>query len=507
MSNKPLYTSPDWTFDSIEEAWKVIDDIGKNTFGLDYYDSQMEIVTYEEMLNNYSAVGMPSMYNHWSFGKSYIRDHQQYVSGQSGLAYEMIVNTNPAIAYLMENNTMTMQALVMAHAVCGHASFFKNNYLFKEWTQADSIVDYLVFAKNYIEECEYKYGAQDVELTLDAAHALKHYGIDKYKRRSGIKKSEIQRRKEAWVKNLAESMRADWDIDQIKKSIKDTDEVLKKLGENRRDFPEENILYFLEKNSQGIADWQKEILRIVRKINQYFYPQMQTKLMNEGWASFVHYHIMTELQEQGYITAGSYVEFLHSHSSVCCQRDYKVTTQFNPYALGFAMFMDIKRVCLEPTEEDRYWFPDFAGEKDWMAVCKQAVELYRDESFIQKYLSPKVIRDFKMFTVHDDEDLNYYRIDEVHDDEDVISLRDKLSKQYNVNEWFPHIEITDVDWEDTRTLELTHKVKDGKLLDHDSAKETTEYLKYLWGYPIAWEHESDEDDEQAFKDLVELLIP
>ena len=790
--SKLLFTGSEWSFDLIEKTWKVIDDVGKNVFKLDYPKTQMEMVTYEQMLDNNSSIGMPSMYEHWSFGKQYIQEHKAYTSGKMGLSYEMVINTDPTICYLMENNSMTMQTLVMAHANCvdkdtevltpegwikmdeyngqqiaqysedgkvhfekplryisiindkflhikargvdqmvtmdhtlvyktpegnlkkqsaekymyqhsnktrghngkfithfklkphrilmctenelrlqvaikadgsrqgnkyrfhlkkqrkidrleqllrsqnieytktdtyegrvsisfhfyeipkvmsweylldtwaakivaeevllwdgnleqetfsttikesadiiqaiwaslgygtsittskikgkkdcysvkrgsynersisrsrggkpnqlfqirshdmkaycfttntgmwlsrrdnciaitgncGHGSFFKQNYLFKEWTQPDTILDYLVFAKNYIKDCEYKYGNEKVEITLDAAHSLQYHGMDYYKRKGSMKKSEIERRKKKWLEHLTESISPDWDIDDLKKNVKDIDSIVTKLGQDRRGYPEENILYFLEKYSPTLETWQKEILRIVRKLAQYFYPQMQTKLMNEGWASFIHHKIMTRLHDDGRLTDGSYLEFLNSHTSVCCQPSYKEMSGFNPYALGYAMFKDIERVCKDPTEEDRYWFPDFAGEKDWLEVCKEAVELYRDETFILNYLSPKVIRDFKMFSIYDDEDLDFYRVDEVHSDEDVIDLKDKLSKLYSIINNIPQLEITGVDWEDTRALEVTQTVKNGILLDRDSSLLVTEYLGYLWGYPIEFD--------------------
>lgn len=498
--SKPLFTDAEWSFDLINKAWEVIDDVGRNVFKLDYPKPQMEVLSYEQMLDVYSSTGMPVMYNHWSFGKSFIQNHADYIGRKTGLAYEMIINTDPAICYLMENNSMTMMALVMAHANCGHGSFFKNNYLFKEWTQPDHIVDYLVFARDYIQDCEYKYGSRLVETTLDAAHALKYNGIDLYKRPGKPKKSEILSRKEKWAEHLAASINPDWDIEELKNKNKDIEEIIKRLGQDTRTFPEENILYFLEKYSPSLDEWQREILRIVRKIAQYFYPQMQTKLMNEGWASFMHFEIMTHLHENGYLTDGSYIEFLESHTGVCCQHGYKRQAGFNPYSLGYTMFADIKRACLNPTEEDYVWFPEFAGEKDWISVCKEIVELYRDETFVLKYLSPKVIRDFKMFSVTDDEKSRFYVVDEVHDDEDVLEIREKLSKQYCITEMLPQIEITGVDWDDTRELELTSYVRDGKLLAYKDAKKVDKYLEYLWGYPISWDiqqigdyYEDDED--------------
>ena len=144
--------------------------------------NQLEIITAEQMMDAYTSVGMPVSYNHWSFGKHFLSTEKSYKRGQMGLAYEIVINSNPCIAYLMEENSLTMQALVIAHAAYGHNSFFKGNYLFRTWTDADAIVDYMVFAKNYIAECEQRHGIDAVELLLDSCHALQNYGVDRYKR-------------------------------------------------------------------------------------------------------------------------------------------------------------------------------------------------------------------------------------------------------------------------------------------------------------------------------------
>ena len=127
--------------------------------------------------------------------------------------------------------------------------------------------------------------------------------------------------------------------------------------------PQENILYFLEKTAPRLQPWQREILRIVRIIAQYFYPQSQTKLMNEGCATYVHYRIMNRLHEKGLLTDGNMVEFLRSHTNVVFQPDFDDPrySGINPYALGFAMMRDIERICTEPTAEDQQWFPAIAG--------------------------------------------------------------------------------------------------------------------------------------------------
>src|SRR3990167_5369428 len=160
MKSKLLFKGSEWDISLIEKMWKTIDNMARNQFGFDPYVPQIEIISSEQMLDCYSSVAMPIMYNHWSFGKTFLQNERQYVKGIQGLAYEVVINTNPCIAYLMENNTATLQALVLAHASVGHSHFFKNNYLFKKWTDADTIIDYLKFAKNYITKCEEKYGAK-----------------------------------------------------------------------------------------------------------------------------------------------------------------------------------------------------------------------------------------------------------------------------------------------------------------------------------------------------------
>ena len=142
---KPLPAPGEWTFELIEAYHAEIDRVARS-FGLDVYPIQVELITSEQMMDAYSSVGMPVNYHHWSFGKSFLQTEKGYRRGQMGLAYEIVINSNPCIAYLMEENTMTMQALVIAHAAYGHNSFFKGNYLFRQWTTPDAIIDYLIFA-------------------------------------------------------------------------------------------------------------------------------------------------------------------------------------------------------------------------------------------------------------------------------------------------------------------------------------------------------------------------
>ena len=222
-----------------------------------------------------------------------------------GLAYEIVINSNPCIAYLMEENTMTMQALVIAHACYGHNSFFKNNYLYRTWTDASSIIDYLVFAKQYLSQCEERHGVEEVEKVLDSCHALMNHGVDRYKRPHPVSPEEERRRQRERAEYIQRNLNDLW------RTVPRAREMDERDDEQFPKDPQENLLYFIEKNAPLLEPWQREIVRIVRKIAQYFYPQRQTQVMNEGWATFWHYTLLNALYDEGKVTDGFMMEFLH----------------------------------------------------------------------------------------------------------------------------------------------------------------------------------------------------
>ena len=196
-AERPLFEGADWDFNTVQRVHDAIERIAVDELGLDVYANQIEVIGTEQMLDAYSSIGMPLFYKHWSFGKHFARNEAMYRAGMQGLAYEIVINSNPCISYIMEENTATMQTLVIAHAAFGHNHFFKNNYVFKQWTDADGILDYLEFARGYIAQCEERYGEAAVERLLDTAHALMSHGVHRYpRRRTADLRSEEQRAKE-----------------------------------------------------------------------------------------------------------------------------------------------------------------------------------------------------------------------------------------------------------------------------------------------------------------------
>jgi spore cortex formation protein SpoVR/YcgB (stage V sporulation) len=487
-ASKHLFDGAEWDFAALDRVYKAIEKIAVEDLGLNLYPNQIEIISSEQMLDAYSSVGMPLMYQHWSFGKRFIAEDRLYRKGARGLAYEIVINSNPCITYCMAENTMAMQALVIAHAAFGHNHFFKNNNLFQQWTDAAAILGYFEFAKRYIAECEERHGLEAVEDVLDAAHAIMNQGVFRYRRSRKPKLGEAERRlKER--RELEEQAYTDlWRTLPNAKKPESADEDESEIRERKLklNLPEENLLYFIEKNSPVLESWQREVLRIVRNIAQYFYPQKQTKLMNEGCATFVHYYIANKLFDRGLISEGALLEILHSHSNVIFQPafDDPRFSGINPYALGFAMMRDIKRICEEPTDEDCEWFPDFAGAKDWRTILKNIWADYRDESFVGQFLSPRLIRDFRFFMVSDRAGDSHVNVEAIHDEAGYRKVRTALARSCDVAANEPDIQVSDVNLRGDRELILTHNVCDGVELAERSRVQVLKCVRRLWGYEV-----------------------
>ena len=494
MTSRLLYTGSDWDFGTLSRCYDACERVAIDELGLECSANRIEVITSEQMLDVYTASGMPMTYKHWSYGKHFLQHEASYRHGYSSLAYEVVINSDPCISYLMEGNSATMQALVIAHAAFGHNHFFRNNHLFRQWTEPSAILDYLEFARTYIARCEDSYGVAVVERVLDAAHALSRHGVHRH---SGGRPLDLktEQKRERERREYDERMFNDlWRTVPGGRAPMDASPI----GERRRKLglPEENLLYFVEKMAPRMEPWKREVIRIVRLIAQYFYPQPQVKVMNEGCATWVHNRIMHRLHETGQINDAALLEVIHSTSNVIMQPgfDHPASGGFNPYALGYAIMSDIERMCVSPTEEDRAWFPDIAGNGDPLGTLRHAWANYRDESFLLQFLSPAVIRQFRMFRLRDDAAEPTLLVDAIHEEAGYREIRRTVARSYDPGLNDADLQVVDVDLTGDRRLLLQHRTTAGRLLHKADADATLRYLATLWGYEVQLE-EVDAQDE------------
>lgn len=482
----------------LELVEKVQAIIAVDKYDLDYYPNSVEVITDGQMLDNYSSIGMPiSPYEHWSFGMQRIQEEQAYQSGKMGLAYEIVINTDPAIAYCMEKNTPLMQMLVIAHASFGHNSFFKGNHLFKNNTKADTILHDMKNMRDFVRDCEEKYGYREVEKLLDACHALESHGVNRYKKPRPKDPSVLAARRKRDLEDRFSKPHANDLYDKLKPA-NDFNDAGKKYDPNVIPIAkEENLLTFFADNAPHLPGWKREIMHMMANKAQYFYPQMQTQVMNEGWASFWHHTILHDMDDMGLLNDAHMLEFKASHSNVLFQPEFDspyFSGRMNPYALGFAMFQDIKRICMEPTDEDKKYFPNIAGNGDWLTTFKDAMENFKDESFIEQYLSPNVMREFNLFAYKDDENEETLEITGIHESRGFQKVREVLASNYRLADIQPVLEVTEYHHKTDRRLVLTHTSYNDKPLEEKDFNEVLRHMYQLWEHPIVVESIDLEDN-------------
>ena len=313
-----------------------------------------------------------------------------------------------------------------------------------------------------------------------------NYGVDRYRRPSPISPEKEQRR---------QAIREEYLQRQINDLWRTIPRGAEAEAEPEAQFPaepQENLLYFIEKNAPLLEPWEREIVRIVRKIAQYFYPQRQTKVMNEGWATFWHYTLLNTLYDEGRVSDGFMLEFLQSHTSVVFQPEFDSPyySGINPYTLGFSIFRDIRRICEAPDDEDRAFMPDIAGS-DWLETMHEAMKGFKDESFILQFLSPKVIRDLKLFQIRDDDEEETIEVAAIHDEPGYRRIREALAAQYNLSNMEPNIQVWKVELRTDRSLTLRHQQHERIPLQEDDASEVVKHLHHLWRFRVRLESIDD----------------
>ncbi|WP_291653310.1 SpoVR family protein [Clostridium sp.] len=423
------------------EKWNEVIEEKARALGLKFYPQEFEIIGFNEMLGYEAYVGMPSKYPHWSYGKAYDKNKTLYSLNMTGLPYEMVINSDPCLAYLMRENTLLLQILTMAH-VYGHNDFFANNRMFVDGTNAKGALEMFKLdaeiVRGYINDPSIGY--ERVEKILDAAHAIRY----QIPRVVGVKELSSE--------EIKESLISDYYSKKENRSILDKNDEIPFPDVSKIPVePCDDVLGFIIKYS-SLEEWEKNILRIVKRETQYFMPQIETKIMNEGWASFWHYNILKELD----LDEGLHFEFLKRHNDVVAP----IVGGLNPYYIGFKVFQDIEK--------------RFGREKIF-----EVRKTERDSSFLRRYLTRELCEELNLFQYA--KKSFEYVVEEVPDEIGWREIRDYLADTCGVAS-IPYIRVTNLNRRDL-TLTLEHFF-DGRELEMSYAKETLKYVQDLWGRKV-----------------------
>ena len=417
----------DWTVADLQKWDDKICRVGED-FGLDWFPIDYEIIDYQEMLGAMAYTGLPTHYRHWSYGKEYERTHTLYNMGQTGLPYEMIINSNPSIAYLMRENALYIHILTMAHCV-GHSDFFKQNRMFAH-TDPNNIIGSFKSAAKYVRQLieDPSIGIERVEKILDAAHSIKYQvprfpGI-KYKSRSELIEIEKDR--------MAENPKYKPDLTRVPLR------------------PVYNLLRFIADHSKYLEDWERNLILIVEESSKYFIPQALTKIMNEGWACTIHQKIINELN----LPDSLYLPFVKLHNQVIRPH----LGQINPYHLGYKLFQKI-------IEEK--------GFEEAMTIR----EVHNDITFLRFYMDEEFMRDNNYFSYSFDKSKQGSVVDDISDKEGWESVRDAMIKNVGLGR-LPVVYVDEI--EKDGTLSLVHE-HDGRDMELNYARKVFDFIETLWG--------------------------
>ena len=416
----------DWTVADLQKWDDKICRVGED-LGLDWFPIDYEIIDYAEMLGAMAYTGLPTHYRHWSYGKEYERTHTLYNMGQTGLPYEMIINSNPSIAYLMRENALYIHILTMAHCV-GHSDFFKQNRMFAH-TDPSNIISSFKSAAKYVRQLieDPSIGIDKVENILDAAHSIKYqvprYPGIKYKTRDQIIESE----KDKMMEN------PDYNPNLSKVPIR----------------PEYNLLRFIAEHSKNLEEWERNLILIVEESSKYFIPQALTKVMNEGWACTIHQKIINELN----LPDSLYLPFVKLHNQVIRPH----LGQINPYHLGYTLFQKII-------------------EEKGFEEAKTIREVHNDITFLRFYTDEEFMREHNYFSYSFNRKKQSSIVDDISDEEGWEKVRDAMITNVGLNR-IPVVFVEEI--EKDGTLSLVHE-HDGRDLEMNYARKVFDHIKTLW---------------------------
>lgn len=429
-------------------------------FGLDYYPMRYEICP-ADIIYTFGAYGMPTRFSHWSFGKTFHKMKMQYDFGLSKI-YELVINSDPCYAFLLDGNSLIQNKLIVAH-VLAHCDFFKNNVRFSKTNR--NMVESMSATAERVRQYEILYGADEVEKFIDAVLAIQEH-VDPListpysalrNKRNNEKRPE---REETKGRKLGyEDL---WDLDTAAVEKEDAKEGNRKFP----DKPEKDIMLFIEEHAPYLTEWQRDIMTMLRDEMLYFWPQLETKIMNEGWASYWHQRILREMD----LTEDETIEFAKLNASVVVPSRHSL----NPYYLGLKIFEDIEKRWDNPTEEERerYGREPGTGRRKIFDVR----EYDSDLSFIRNYLTKGLVDELDLYIF--EKKGPEWKIT----DKSWSNIRDQLVYS-RVNGGFPYIVVENGDYDKNGELYLKHSYE-GLELDLKYVERTLPYIQKLWGKTV-----------------------
>ncbi len=432
-------------------------------FGLDCYDQEFEVCDHGQMLGYMAYHGMPAHYPHWSFGKSYEKTKTLYDHGATGLPYEMVINSDPCLGYLMTDNSLCLQILTIAH-VYGHNDFFKNNFTFTSATNAGETLSKFKTAADRVRAYteDPSIGVDKVEHILDSAHALSM----NCNRNSGIRKLKPEEQRQRVVEMLQPKEDS---FEALSPREEQAEFDLRRVPLE----PDEDILLFICNHNAHLMSWQRDLMTIVHEEAMYFLPQIETKIMNEGWASYWHHKIMNSLD----LPQDIYMEFMVRHNQVICPHPGSV----NPYHVGFRIWHDIEQRFDEMGTDDSR--PSDRPRRTGRDKIFEVRESDRDVSFLRRFLTEDLMRDLDIFEFEPKGD--NLVVTKVSDEDHWRDVKESLLKSTGMAS-HPVIKIYDADYGRNRALYLKHEA-DGRDLHIGYAEKTLGHLHQLWGHRVLLE--------------------
>ena len=440
---------------AMDDIWTIA-----RRFGLDPYPTHFELVP-AAIMYEFGAYGLPGRFSHWSFGKGYYRMKTQYDYGLSKI-YEMVINNDPAYAFLMETNGILQNKLVIAH-VLGHVDFFHHNAYFQHTNRG--MLDATSLHAERIRRYEFEHGTRTVETFLDAALSIQEH-IDPHLR---FRRRDADEHRTAPRSAPTSEFEDLWDLGEEGAAARAQERREREKAAHAPAHippePEKDVLRFLLEYAPHLADWQRDVLDIVRTEMLYFVPQMQTKIMNEGWASFWHARILRELE----LSDDEVVDFAELNAGVVAPHRRSI----NPYHLGLKIFEDIERRWDNPTAEERERGREPGRGR---AQIFEVRGLDNDLSFLRNYLTKDLVDELDLYLY--ERQGNEWVIVE----KDWEKVRDGLLEEMT-NFGNPTIVVEDGDYHHNRELYLVHR-HEGRDLDTVYADKTLQYLHQIWGRPV-----------------------